>query len=318
MKRLLKILGAVLGIVLLGIIAFALWVHFTGIPTYENHAPEDYQVEMDSASIANGAKLATMLCQSCHGSKDRLLGGNEMADAASFGKIYAPNISQHPESKLAGYTNGELAYLIRTGVKRDGKYSPPYMVKMPHMSEEDLKDVIAFLRSDHPMMAPTDHQVPACEPNFLTKFLTKVAFGPLPYPEEPVAEPDTSDAVAWGRYLTVGRYDCYNCHSADFKTNDAMIPESSVGYMAGGNPLPDREGNVILSPNLTMDKETGIGNYSEEDFIKAVRMGIRPDKPACQYPMMPYVQMTDKEAAAIFAYIQSLDPVRNEKLLSSR
>ena len=69
---------------------------------------------------------------------------------------------------------------------------------------------------------------------------------------------------------------------------------------------------TLYSTNITPDKETGIGNYSDQDFLDAVHRGIRRDG-ARLYPAMPftsYTYMTDADALAIKAYLFSLPPVR--------
>jgi hypothetical protein len=82
--------------------------------------------------------------------------------------------------------------------------------------------------------------------------------------------------------------------------------------MAGGNPIPDLDGNVVLSSNLTMCKETGLGNWTKEQFVKAVKHGVKNDGSAVVYPMLPFSQMTDAEAEAIWAYLETIPVVRNE------
>jgi mono/diheme cytochrome c family protein len=69
---------------------------------------------------------------------------------------------------------------------------------------------------------------------------------------------------------------------------------------------------TLYSTNITPDKETGIGNYSDQDFLNAVHRGVRRDG-ARLYPAMPYTSytyITDADALAIKAYLFSLPPVR--------
>ncbi len=75
--------------------------------------------------------------------------------------------------------------------------------------------------------------------------------------------------------------------------------------------MPDKNGNIIFSANLTMDKETGLGNWTEEQFIKAVKTGIRPGKIANRYPMFPYAYLTDEEVSAIWVYLQTVPQINN-------
>ncbi|MCO6475868.1 MAG: c-type cytochrome [Phaeodactylibacter sp.] len=314
MKRALKITGMILGAIVVVMLLGAASINFSGIPTYETNPP-NLEVKPDSAMIAEGKRLATLVCQHCHMGTTGKLDGKEMLDIpAEFGKVWAPNITQHPNSKLAPYTDGELAYFLRTGVKRDGGYAPPWMPKFPHMSDEDLHSVIAYLRSDARELQPSDKVQPAPEPSFLVKFLCRVAFKPLPFPEESVEAPPVTDKVAFGRYLLTSKVECYSCHSADFKTVNIEAPEKSEGYLGGGNTLISPEDGVteIYSANITMDKETGIGNWTEEEFIKAVRFGQRPDGKPIRPPMIPFSALSDEEASAIWAYLQTAPPVKNE------
>src|SRR6478609_6275163 len=102
-----------------------------------------------------------------------------------------------------------------------------------------------------------------------------------------------------GAYLARAA-DCSACHTA---------PRGKE-YAGGlGFKLPF---GTLYSTNITPDKETGIGNYSDQDFLNAVHRGIRRDG-ARLYPAMPftsYTYMTDADALAIKAYLFSLPPVR--------
>ena len=310
MKKPIKIvLFSILGVILL-LFILAMYLNFSGIPSYENKA-EDLVVEITDARVAEGARMASVLCLGCHGSSDGVLGGAHMSDIEVFGEIYASNITQHTEFGITDYTDGELAYLMRTGIRKDGQYVPPWMPKFPHLSDEDLFSIIAFLRSDHPLVQPSENNPPDVNPSFLAKMLSRTAFKPLPYPEGPVNAPPVSDRVAYGKYLTDSKFDCFACHSASFKKIDVMNPENSKGYFGGGNTLLDKDLNEIYSSNLTMDKETGLGNWTEEDFIKTLRFGMRPDQTPLRYPMVPSPMITDEEASAIWTYLQSLPTIHN-------
>ena len=314
MKKTVKILGGIVGGIVLILLLGAATINFSGIPSYETHPP-DLTVEPDSALIAEGKRLAVLVCSNCHQGPSGKLEGKFMSDVpAEFGKVWAPNITHSPQSRLAPYTDGELAYLLRTGIKRDGKYAPPWMPKFPHMSDEDLHSIIAYLRSDARELQPSDKIQPAPEPSFLVKLLCRVAFRPLPYPEASVEAPPITDKVAYGRYLLTSKVECYSCHSADFKTVNIMEPEKSEGYLGGGNTLisPEDGKTEIYSANITMDKETGIGNWTEEDFIKAVRFGQRPDGKPLRQPMSPFSALSDQEVSSIWTYLQTVPPIKNE------
>ena len=108
------------------------------------------------------------------------------------------------------------------------------------------------------------------------------------------------DIVKRGEYLAHAA-DCMVCHST----------RGGKEYAGGlAFKLPFGE---LYSTNITPDKETGIGNYSDRDFLNAVQHGTRRDG-APLYPAMPYTSysyLTDDDALAIKAYLFSLAPVRS-------
>jgi mono/diheme cytochrome c family protein len=310
MNKPLKIILFSLSGVILVLFILAMYVNISGIPRYENRA-EDLVIEVTEERVTEGARIAAVLCVHCHASTDGKLGGTYMPSAEDFGTIYTPNITQHPRYGITDYTDGELVYLFRSGVRKDGQYVPPWMPKFPHLSDEDLFSIIAFLRSDHTLVQPSDNNPPDVKPNFFAKLLTRTAFKPLPYPEGPVQAPPVSDKVAYGKYLADAKFDCFSCHSASFQKIDIMTPENSKGYFGGGNILLDKEQNEVPSSNLTMDKETGLGNWTEEDFIRTLRFGMRPDNTPLTYPMVPAPMITEEEASAIWAYLKTLPEIHN-------
>src|SRR6185295_12480409 len=179
MKKFLRYFLIVIGIVVFIGLAGFVFIEVRGIPSYEAKKI-DYKVEVTPARVERGKKLALLLCANCH--KDAATGsltGHQMMDAPKeFGPIFSQNITQDKTYGIGTWTDGEILYLLRTGIKRDGKYAPPWMAKLPHMADEDINSVIAFLRSDDPMVAATPTPDKPCEPSFLAKFLATVAFKP--------------------------------------------------------------------------------------------------------------------------------------------
>ena len=312
MKRTLKILGTVVLVLGVAVAGFATYVAVTGIPRYEP-GPLSTKVEVTPEKVARGRKYAGLLCAGCHmDPTTRRLTGKRMVDMpAEFGVAYSKNITQHPVKGIGSWTDGEILYLLRTGVDRGGQYIPPYMVKLPLLSDDDLESIVAFLRSDDPLVAPLAVDPPGrTRPSFLTKLLSHVTFKPLPFPRQRITAPPVTDKVAYGRYLS-SSLGCFACHSADFKTMNELEPERSAGYMAGGNPLLDQNGDVVRSANVTFDEETGIGKWSEADFTRALRTGVRPDRRVLLYPMEPMPELTEEDAAALYAYLRTVPKLSN-------
>src|SRR6266849_6583156 len=106
--------------------------------------------------------------------------------------------------------------------------------------------------------------------------------------------------VARGQYLAQAG-DCVSCHMA-----------KDGAPLAGGYRL-DTPFGYMLAPNITADPDTGIGNWSADDFYRAMRDGVNK-RGEYLYPAMPYdfyTRVTREDSDAIYAYLQSLKPVRN-------
>lgn len=112
-----------------------------------------------------------------------------------------------------------------------------------------------------------------------------------------------------GEYLT-NIMDCAGCHTPGIFLGkpdmERRLAGSEVGFHIPGL-------GTFFPPNLTPDKETGLGSWSEADIVKAVRLGARPDGRMLA-PAMPYKaygRLTDADASALAAYLKSLKPIVN-------
>lgn len=314
MKKVLRYLLILIGIVVILAGGFAAYVAIRGIPKYKAQNIPSLQIAATPERLLKGQKLASMLCAHCHLDPNTgKFSGRKMEEVPQFGEIYAKNITQHPEYGIGKWTDGELVYLLRTGLKPDGTYLPPYMVKLVHMSDEDLHSIIAFLRSDHEWLKTSDIKQPETKPSFLTKFLSNIGVvEPFDYPSKKIPNPDTTNMISWGKYLANAQLECYACHSADFAKNDILNPQNSKGFYGGGNKMIGEGGQVLYSRNITMDEETGIGKWTEEEFIKAVKYGQVPHGQPLRQPMQPYSRLTDNEVKAIYAYLKTVPKISNK------
>src|SRR3954454_10443740 len=109
-----------------------------------------------------------------------------------------------------------------------------------------------------------------------------------------------AEQLARGKAL-VDAGDCASCHTAD-----------PTKPFAGGKRIDSPFGG-LYSPNLTPDRDTGIGGWSEDDFYRALRFGVAPDG-SRYYPAFPYpnfTKLTRQDILAIRAYLSTLTPVKN-------
>ena len=119
-------------------------------------------------------------------------------------------------------------------------------------------------------------------------------------------------AVERGAYLVNSIGACGNCHARDPDGN--LHPDVTLagGFVIDNKLDPDLHAHVIV-PNITPDKDTGIGKWSETDIVFSLRNGKRPDGSIIGPPMpIPlYSQLSDQDATAIAAYLLRLPPVRD-------
>jgi mono/diheme cytochrome c family protein len=111
-----------------------------------------------------------------------------------------------------------------------------------------------------------------------------------------------------GAYLVKGIGTCGNCHTP--RGGPAKGKEMAGGNSFGGPKAPF----TAYGSNITPDKETGIGNWTDAQIITAIREGKRPDGTTIGPPMPVelYRGISDNDAKAIVAYLRSLKPVKNK------
>ncbi|OGV29528.1 MAG: cytochrome C [Legionellales bacterium RIFCSPHIGHO2_12_FULL_35_11] len=128
------------------------------------------------------------------------------------------------------------------------------------------------------------------------------------YPEYPATKPtdeSKADLVKKGEYLSkIG--DCISCH-----TN---VKQRTPAY-AGGLPIATPFG-TFYSPNITPDKETGIGKWTKDDFLHALKHGKNPDGQN-YFPVFPFVyfaNITEEDSEALYEYLMSIPPVHQQNI----
>ncbi len=313
MKSVLRLLVYLILLLIILAGGFALFIEIRGIPKYTVEKIDFPDVQVTPERVLQGEKIASVQCIVCHRGSDGKLSGRLLHELPSdFGEIHSANITQSKEHGIGKWKDADIAYLLRTGCKPDGQYLPAYMPKFPHLSDEDLRSVIAFLHSDRPYVQASEIAKVPSQPSFITKFLCLVAFKKIPYPAAQIVEPDSNNLVQLGKYLVTGRYDCYPCHSKDFKTMNMEFPEKSEGYLGGGNKMITLEKKERFTANITPDEKTGIGRWTEEDLATALRKSKNKDGKTLREPMLPYTGLTDLEVKAIWKYLQTVPAICNQ------
>jgi len=267
--------------------------------------------------IARGGRLFRTLCLDCHAgaapaptaggaAPPRSAAGARVANAPSFlGELWAPNITGDREAGVGAWTDGELARLIRNGVRRDGHYAAT-MPRFPRIADEDVAALIGFMRSNDPSVAPVGARVPPSKLGVGGILALAYAAGVDTSGPAHVAAPPRAPTGEYGRYLASIIYGCVDCHTSGFGPTDEKL--ASPGRMAGGQVLHGRDGAIVYSRNLTPDANTGLGGWTAEDLARALREGTTPKGRRLREPMPLFRDMDDTDARALFEFLHGLSP----------
>lgn len=312
MKRLLIIIPIILVLVA---ISFVLYLKYA-LPNVG--AAPDISIAATPERLERGAYLANdvMGCVDCHSLRDFSKysapvtgtpfagGGKEFVEELGApGNFYAPNLTPF---HLGDWTDGEIYRAITAGVSKDGRALFPAMPSHLYgkSSKEDIYSVIAYLRT----LDPVENTVPAPE----AKFPFSLIMNTIPKKGEPREIPDKSDLVAYGEYVTTSAA-CIDCHTP-FEKGQYVMEKA----YAGGREFPLPSG-IVRTSNITPDPETGIGNWTEEMFVTRFKiyadsLYIPNDVGDGFNTMMPwtmYARMDEYDLKAVYAYLHSLQPVKN-------
>jgi len=117
--------------------------------------------------------------------------------------------------------------------------------------------------------------------------------------------------IARGEYLVYGPAHCVECHASSFEEFQKVANNQKVP-LQGGTRFAAPPLGAIYSKNLTPDKETGIGRYTDGQIARMMRFNVRPNGLASVRPMMPFNNMSDDDMIAIISFLRAQPPVRNQ------
>jgi mono/diheme cytochrome c family protein len=278
------------------------------------------KIERTPDRVARGEYLANhvAVCIDCHSKRDWSrfsgppaegtfgMGGDRFDQKFGFPGVYfAKNITP---AGISRYTDGELFRVITTGVNKEGEAMFPVMPfhYYGQMDEEDIKSIIAYIRT----LKPIENAVPKSASDFPMNFILNT----IPHKGTPSKIPAKSDVVNYGKYL-VNASSCIECHTKVDK--GALIAGTEYG---GGREFPFPDGSVVRSGNISSDKETGIGKWKRETFLAlfhahsdstTLHTTLKPGDFNSIMPWTMYGKMTDEDLNAVFAYLMTVPSVQN-------
>ena len=279
------------------------------------------KVELTPERIARGEYLANhvTVCIDCHSTRDWSKfsgpptpgtlgkGGDIFDQKFGFpGVYYAKNIT--PEG-ISRYTDGELFRTITTGVSKEGKALFPVMPfhYYGQMDEEDIKSIIAYIRT----LKPIANNVPESKSDFPMNFIINT----IPHEPSFTKLPPKTDVINYGKYLTNAAA-CIDCHTKFEK--GSLVAGTEYG---GGREFPFPDGSIVRSANISSDEETGIGGWDDETFVSlfkahsdsaTLNTQLNPGDFNSIMPWTMYGRMTEEDLKAIFAYLKTVPPIKNE------
>jgi mono/diheme cytochrome c family protein len=232
-----------------------------------------------------------------------------------FGTMYSTNITPDRQTGIGAWTDEQIITAIRLGRRPNGERLVPVhpFTVFNGMAEEDLKVLVAFLRTVPPVNRANQPRklMPLFETVFLPGWLAAFAARETPPPTAPTA------GVARGEYLVRAVAHCGECH-----TPRRITQATDNARFLAGNPtfqVDSPKGmQTVATPNITPDRETGL-TWSEEEIADYLGSGNKPDGDVAGSLMAEviegnlagYKDLTKADRLAIAQYLKSIPPVRH-------
>lgn len=290
MKTALKIIAGLVGVFILGVVVIAVGLYLISNSFINNSyevAAETLQIPTDEESVVLGQHIAESRgCTDCHGEN---LAGDVFWNDGAMGTLYASNLTGGRGGIGGTYTDADWVLAIRHGIGPD--HRP--LLFMPsqeywYFNNRDLTALIAYLKS----LPAVDNETPEASIGPLARVLYMTGELPLVSAElidhtgrPPAPEPGVT--VEYGEYVAAA---CTGCHG----------PGLSGGSIPGTPPDWPPASNITPGGDLA--------DWSEDDFITALRTGVTPSGYELSefMPWQTTAKMTDQELKALWLYLQSL------------
>ncbi|HVT03860.1 MAG TPA: cytochrome c [Thermoanaerobaculia bacterium] len=262
-----------------------------------------------ASSAARGEYVvrSVSVCGGCHAADPKrdvdgpLSGGKEFRNWR-IGISRAANLTSDPTTGLGSWNEAEIVRALRNGQSRNGRLLTPVMPYewFHEMSDDDALAVARYLKS----LPPVRNEVRQ-SPNLIFK-MGKLFLGHKPAIS--ASAPPRAATAEYGGYLAQHVGLCADCHTQ----LGGLLQKPDMRRLFAGMTHPPKDFPVKPS-NLTPDPSTGIGRWSEADFVRTIRTGVNPSGRTL-HPFMPSAElrrMTDDDLLAIYHHLQTIPPVRN-------
>jgi mono/diheme cytochrome c family protein len=247
------------------------------------------------------------VCGGCHSGDEKnpdgpLSGGREFHDWR-IGIARASNLTSDPDTGLGAWSEAEIVRALRNGLSRDGRLLAPVM---PYEWFHEMSDADAFAVARYLKSLPPVRNDVRQSPNLIFKIGRATLLAPKPAMS--ISSPTPGPSAEYGAYLAQHVGLCAECHTP----RKGLLAKPDMSRLFAGTSNPPK-GFPANPSNITSDPDTGIGRWSEADFLKTIRTGVNPAGVSL-HPFMPWHQlrrMSDDDLRALYLYLRTTTPIRN-------
>jgi mono/diheme cytochrome c family protein len=285
--------------------AFVLGAGLIGLTQAVLAAPDD-----QAALVEKGRQLAVAAdCMACHtavGKGQPFAGGYGIE--SPMGTIYSTNITPSKTAGIGNYTEAQFASALREGVRADGAHLYPAMPYTSYtgLSDDDVHALYMYFMHG---IAAVDTPAPATQLPFPFSLRAAMIGWNLLFLKDRRFVADPSKSVQWNRgaYLTNVLGHCSACHTP----RNALMAEDYARDLSGAQVGP------WYAPNITADKISGIGAWTDAELVQYLKTGHAVGKNQAAGGMAEAVQnslqyLSNDDLQAIVVYLKSTPPIRDE------
>ena len=277
---------------------------FSGHPT---GVPADFT---NADPIARGRYLAQAAdCEACHTTENGKSFAGGRPFVTDFGTLYSPNITPDKESGIGSWSDAQFLRAVHEGIDDEGEHLYPAFpyAAYTYLTDEDVLAIRQYLAT----VAPVKQTAPANELKAPFNQRWLMSLWSDFYNPGKRFEPVADRGAEWNRgaYLVEGLGHCGDCHTPRTALQSLDNRHKFAGGMAEG----------WRAYNLSSDKDSGIGTWTEADLIQYLTTGHSLNRGTAFGPMaeavhLSFQNLTQSDIHAIVAYVRSVPPVSSPDL----
>jgi mono/diheme cytochrome c family protein len=243
-------------------------------------------------------------CVACHTADNSRPFAGGLPIVTPFGTIYTPNITPDPDTGIGQWTDSDFLHAMQQGIGKGGERLYPAFpyAEYTKVTGQDVLAIRAYLNT----LAPIHYTPPRNQMSFPFNQRWLMVFWNMFNFNEGRFVPDPKQSAQWNRgaYLVEGLAHCEECHTPrnimqGLKTSDRFSGATQAGWHAF---------------NITPDKNSGVGNWSDDELVRYLSTGAVPGRANAAGPMGQVVAdstqyLSAEDLTSIVTYLRSVTPV---------